>query len=140
MSGKKRASARQWQEAVRWLLRVDQDLAAVDALLRASLVDPAALHCQQAAEKLAKAFIVAMGSSPSKTHDIEELADAVAHHDPEFGENLRQLGSLTRWYVSVRYPAGGGETAPTSRDVSEAHATIRELRQSIEVFAPKSGE
>jgi len=139
MSGKKLASARQWQEVLRWLHRVDQDLDAIDALLRASLVDPAALHCQQAAEKLAKAFIVAMGALPSKTHDIDELADVAVEHDPEFAGRLRQLGSLTRWYVWVRYPAGG-ETGPTSEDVAEAYAGILELRRQIQIFAPKPGE
>jgi HEPN domain-containing protein len=140
MTGKRPDRARQWQETARWLSRVDEDLAAVTTLLRGSLVDPAALHCQQAAEKLAKAFIIAMGASPSKTHDIEDLADVAARYDSRFGGELRKLGSLTRWYLSVRYPAGEGEAESSLNEVQQAHARITELGRNIEAFAPKSAE
>jgi HEPN domain-containing protein len=140
MTGNQVDRARQWEETERWLSRVDQDLAAVMALLRESLVDPAALHCQQAAEKLAKAFIVAMGASPPKTHDIEELAEIATDYNLEFGAKLRDLGSLTRWYLPVLYPVGSGEAEPSFPDVQQAHARIRVLRHAIEAFAPQPGK
>jgi HEPN domain-containing protein len=140
MSDKKRAKERQWQEAARWLDRVDRDLAAIEVLIKADLADSAAMHCQQAVEKLAKAFIVAMEETPAKTHEIGELSDVVAIHDADLAARLRALSGLTRWYFSVRYPVGGDETGPTLVDVIEAHGQILQLRRRLEDFAPARRE
>jgi HEPN domain-containing protein len=61
--------------ALRWLARADEDLRVI--AVRIAQADPplfsAALHCQQAAEKMAKAILIAATVPPPRIHDIEEL-------------------------------------------------------------------
>ncbi len=70
---------RQWREAERWLARADEDVRAAEALLALASpeVDPAAFHCQQAAEKMAKAMLIAAREPPPRLHDIDELGRRV---------------------------------------------------------------
>src|SRR4051812_23017303 len=91
MIDRKQISPRQWLEAPRWLVYVDQDLIAVDALLafgERTLIS-AAFHCQQAAEKTAKALLIVLGASPPKIHDVAELAEIVYERSPELGDMIR---------------------------------------------------
>lgn len=60
--------AAQWAEAGRWLAKADEDIAVAELALDHAppLVDPAAFHCQQAAEKILKALLVAAAATPSE--------------------------------------------------------------------------
>lgn len=50
------------EEADEWITKAEEDLAAARRLLQDDpLPTPAAFHCQQAAEKALKAFLVARG-------------------------------------------------------------------------------
>lgn len=82
MSEPKRPDPRQWEEAMRWLARVDEDLRAADALLALAppAIFPSAFHCQQAAEKMLKAALIAMREAPPKAHEIEALALRLRPH------------------------------------------------------------
>ena len=129
---------RQWSEAERWLARVDDDLRAAEALL--ALAPPAtgtaAFHCQQAAEKMAKAVLIAMRQPPPKLHDIEELGQRIRSHNPAIGEAFEALGGLTRWYTSARYPDASLDGGPTVDDVRDVLVRLRELRRHIEGLKP----
>lgn len=129
---------RQWSEAERWLARVDDDLRAAEALL--ALAPPAtgtaAFHCQQAAEKMAKAMLIAARQPPPRLHDIEELGRRVGSHHPAIGEALKALGGLTRWYVSARYPDAGLDVDTTADEVSEVLSGLRDLRRNIDTLKP----
>ncbi|HWL72976.1 MAG TPA: HEPN domain-containing protein [Burkholderiaceae bacterium] len=106
MSAKKELDPEQWPEAAEWLDRADDDLRAIEMLIMGPSppLRSAALHCQQAAEKMAKASLVAFSNIPPKTHDLDRLGELVASHDTEIGELIRQLADLTIWYISVDIP------------------------------------
>jgi HEPN domain-containing protein len=59
----------QWKEAARWLARADEDAVVAELALTRDppLVNPAAFHCQQAAEKMLKALLVAAGAAPLRS-------------------------------------------------------------------------
>ena len=69
---------------MRWMARVDEDPRAAHALLALvpPLLKPAAFHCQQAAEKMLKAALIAMREAPPKAHEIEALALRLRPHLP----------------------------------------------------------
>lgn len=124
---------RQWREAERWLARADEDVRAAEALLDLASpeVDPAAFHCQQAAEKMAKAALIAAREPPPRLHDIDELGRRVQAHFPALGAPFEALGGITRWYVSARYPDAGGSPAPSATDVRDVLSQLSDLRRLI---------
>ena len=58
--------------AKQWLGKARNDLLNADNNLKAQDVpyDTVCFHCQQAAEKLLKAYLAANGTSPPVTHDL----------------------------------------------------------------------
>ena len=64
----------------------------------------AAYHCQQAAEKLLKGFLVLAGVDFGKTHDLDELGRTVLTAFPDLGSMAQPMGAWTNWSVAYRYP------------------------------------
>ena len=73
-----------------WWTKSCHDLAAVRLLLAAEppALDVAVYHCQQAAEKAIKAWLLWKEVPFPKTHDLNRLLGLCAPLEPEF-ENLR---------------------------------------------------
>ena len=46
-------------------------------------IGPAAFHCQQVAEKMAKAALIAAREPPPRLHDIDELGEDQQRRSPE---------------------------------------------------------
>ncbi len=87
-----------------WLVKADEDLLVVNTLIEQDFSAKASIcfHCQQAAEKYLKAYLITHDKEFPKTHSIEYLLaecsafdEAFKHIDPE---NLSDFG------VGVRYP------------------------------------
>jgi HEPN domain-containing protein len=135
MSAQPGPDPKQWAEVVRWLARADDDLRVVEVLI--SQADPpllpAASHCQQAAEKMAKAVLIAFHVAPPRVHDLEKLALLVAARHADIGKALK----ITIWFVASRYP-DTFEIAPTIQDVSSVLVKLKGLRQRIDLLAPKA--
>lgn len=123
----------QWREAERWLARADQDMRAAEALLALASpeVEPASFHCQQAAEKMAKAALIAAREPPPRLHDIDELGRRVQAHFPGLAAAFEALGGITRWYVSARYPDTVGSPTPSVVDVGKILSKLHDLRGQI---------
>ena len=68
------------------------------------LLDAAAFHCQQAAEKVLKGFLVRASIDFGKTHDLEKLGDIVASHYPSVASLAAAMADWTTWSVAYRYP------------------------------------
>ncbi|MEA2878159.1 MAG: hypothetical protein QOF14_3355 [Hyphomicrobiales bacterium] len=139
MSGPGQPDLPRWEQALRWLVYVDEDLRA--ATLLATDVDLAAaasFHCQQAAEKIAKAALVAFGEKYPKIHDVGVLGQLVADLSPELGKGLQELSGLTDWHIASRYP--DLVYVPSQQDVQAVLSTLKDLRERIAALAPKPGE
>lgn len=76
-------------------------------------------HCQQAAEKYLKAFLISNGVEIKKTHNIEFLLSECEDIDSDFAEidpkNLSDFG------VDVRYP---GDMYIPSKEETAIHKQI----------------
>ena len=106
-----------------WLVKAKHDLLSARELAEADipLLDTAAYHCQQAAEKAIKAFLLFHDIRFVKTHDIEVLVLQAIDVDPDFEVGLEAANILTPFAVAFRYPGDDVEPkADEYRDAFEA--------------------
>jgi HEPN domain-containing protein len=90
----------------RWIAKAETDYRTARRLAEDAegLLEPIAFHCQQAAEKYLKAFLVSRGADFPKTHDIRQLLYLVEPFAMELAAALRDLDALTPYGVEIRYP------------------------------------
>jgi HEPN domain-containing protein len=103
-----------------WLAKASHDLEAARLLGsdQTGLLDIAVYHCQQAAEKAPKGYLVAWDVRPGKTQDVGRLLGKAAEIEPEFGTWLDAAQRLTPFATEFRYP--GVDEAPSQEDYEEA--------------------
>ncbi len=89
-----------------WLQKADPDIRLAEFLLAENTPfwDAIAFHCQQAAEKYLKAFLVSRQIEFPKTHNIRELLGFIASTDKKLAQYLKPTTVLTPYGVLVRYP------------------------------------
>jgi HEPN domain-containing protein len=89
-----------------WLSKAEADLAAAEVLAAGEMDDyfTAAFHCQQAAEKFLKAYLVRHQIEFRKTHDLGELLKLAAQAEPTLQQELGSCEWLTPFGVEFRYP------------------------------------
>ena len=113
-------------EVGEWLRKADHDRRMSEAGLAQTppITDGAAFHCQQAAEKLLKAFLTWRAQEFERTHDLRSLIESCARHDTTFLEMQDAVEPLTAYAVRFRYP---GPTDPSVDEVKAALAVVEEL-------------
>jgi len=89
-----------------WLAKAEGDWLCVQNEVSAAQKpwDVIAFHCQQAAEKYLKSFLVSRGIRPARTHDLARLLDACAELDPALSTLRPACVKLSDFAVDVRYP------------------------------------
>jgi HEPN domain-containing protein len=85
--------------------------------------------CQQATEKIMKELLVLDDQPFRRTHDLNELADAVLRTRPELREALAPLRHLTAWGYIFRYPGFDGSAEPEPDTV-----TLRATLAALEIL------
>ena len=130
-NGKVQSSASLWRrgggsmsaqldEVRSWLSKAYADLVAAQVLIVHSrlALGPAAFHCQQAAEKVLKAYLIWRAVSFDKVHNLVYLIDLCEVKEPKFAA-LRDFSErLVPYAVEVRYPGDAIEI--TLDEVREA--------------------
>ena len=66
------------------------------------VTDAVCFHCQQAVEKLLKAYLASKNVDFGKTHNLEFLLELCLKQDLDF-KNLK-VGNLSFYAVEIRYP------------------------------------
>ena len=123
--------------AKQWLAKARSDLLNADNNLKAEEVpfDTVCFHCQQAAEKLLKAYLVAHGQSYPPTHDLLLLLEKVLPLSSG-AEHLRDaLALLAPYAVEIRYPDDG--YTPAEQDAREARAAATQVLSWFEQVLPE---
>jgi len=110
-----------------WLRKADHDRRMAEAGLREDppITDAAAFHCQQAVEKLLKAYLVWKQHEFEKIHDLRALVLACATHDQAFQTLEPRVAPLTAYAVRFRYP---GPSEPTPEQVQAALQVVEQVR------------
>lgn len=89
-----------------WITKADFDYFAARQLMANPdpLREVIAFHCQQAAEKYIKAFLVRHKVEFPKTHNIENLVALVETVAPPLASVMEAAEILTPFGVEIRYP------------------------------------
>lgn len=122
--------------AKQWAQKAKNDLLNADNNLQSQQIptDTVCFHCQQAAEKLLKAFLTAHNHVPPHTHDLLLLLSKILPIKPE-AENLRDpLAILIPFAVEIRYPDDG--FMPSIDDAKEAREAASRIVEWISSNLP----
>ncbi len=122
--------------ARQWLSKASNDLLNADNNLQADDIpsDTVCFHCQQAAEKLLKAYLIAQEQQPPFTHDLLLLLENILPIEPA-AESLRDaLATLMPYAVEIRYP--GDVVMPSEQDTQEARAKAEDVRAWLQDSMP----
>ena len=128
-----------WNEVLAWLRVAESDRQAARLCLARDppLADVAAFHCEQAAEKLLKGFLVRANIGFRKTHDLGALAASVIARFPAVEGLARPIERWTAWGVAYRYPTESEpEPEPTVAELNEALSLIDRLATLLRSLAP----
>ena|ERR1035438_1383061 len=88
------------------------------------------VHCQQAAEKSLKAFLVFRQEPFRKTHNLKELGEACLALGADLPPSVRESFRLTEYAWMFRYPG-----APRDIEEGEAETALRLARRLYEDIA-----
>lgn len=105
------------------------------------LTTAAAFHCQQAAEKLLKGFLVCADVTFGKTHDLRKLGQAVAAKFPDLAPSIGLMERWTVWNAAYRYPTDAiPEPVPSPEELRGALGVIDCVAERLRsVAAGKEG-
>ncbi len=116
-----------------WIAKAENDLLNIRNNLSAEETpwDTVCFHAEQAAEKALKAFLVAKGETPPRSHDLVFLVSRCESHDAALGVLVPSCERLTYYGVHVRYPEDIYEpTENEARDLAEFASNIVALIRS----------
>lgn len=89
-----------------WLQKAKNDLLNADNNLRSKNIpfDTVCYHCNQAAEKLLKAYLVAKQYEYPLTHDLFVIQERIIQLEPSVNDLNDSLAVLMPYGVGIRYP------------------------------------
>ncbi len=110
-----------------WLIKAQRDLASAQRLSEGDdpLLDTAAYHCQQAAEKAMKAFLAFRDVRVRKTHDLEELITETSLLTPDYVVLTDAAKRISEYATEFRYP--GIRIEPTQAEYEQAYQDASEF-------------
>lgn len=123
----------------KWLDRAGQDLKLIEVIYKEGLEgleDSFCYTCQQAAEKLLKAFIVKNEKNAPRSHDLLYLLGVYKKHDDSVLSLTDALTILNEYSVSARYP-NDFEDKRTIDEAKEAYGCISEVKNVIKASIEK---
>jgi HEPN domain-containing protein len=123
-----------------WLLKAKRDLASARVLAASNppLLDTAIYHCQQAAEKAVKGYLVFCDQEAERIHDIEVLIRSAMSCDQGFAEWVDVGNELTPYARLYRYP--GPATEPTREQFDRAISAAEGLYKFVLSLLPPNAQ
>jgi HEPN domain-containing protein len=112
-----------------WFVYAARDMQAAKVLFETMWPRPYEIicyHCQQAAEKALKGFLIHHNTEPPKSHNLSVLCQMCSAFDESFQGFQEVCSKLTAYGAATRYPDGG--------DIEEHHAGFS-LREAERVYA-----
>lgn len=105
-----------------WLQKAFSDLETARQIgeLSDGHLDAGIYHCQQAAEKTLKAFLVYQSQPFEKTHDLGKIIEQAARINSGFLEYEDAAEILTPYSIAYRYPDETGFFEPDRKEFDEA--------------------
>jgi len=93
-------------EVKEWLQKARNDLLSARILMQHDppVLDTASFHCQQAVEKVLKAFLVWKAMPFEKVHSLTYLLDLCQGQEPGFASMRERAEILAPYAIEIRYP------------------------------------
>ena len=113
----------------KWLIKAEHDLLNAQTVVEHNpiILDTACFHCQQAAEKYLKSFLIHKGVVVEKTHNLHFLLELCSQHDADFlnidVKNLNDFG------VEIRYPDNFLD--PSMQDTKEYLEVVLKIQKMV---------
>ena len=123
-----------------WLIKAQHDLASARVLAASDppLLDTAIYHCQQAAEKAVKGFLVFCDQEFERVHDVEVLVKAAVPYEAGFSA-WAEVGRILTPYARIfRYP--GYATAPSREQFDQALSSAEGLYAFVLTLLPEEAQ
>ena len=114
-----------------WVDKAEKDLLSAKHELSFpdAVTETVCFHCQQAVEKYLKAYLVFLGISFTKTHEIGELITKCEDKDNEIAVLKEEADELTDYAVVVRYPDDW--FVPDLEDAEGAFEIANKIREFV---------
>ena len=116
-----------------WIQKAEHDISSAQYLAENMYPAPSEIicfHCQQAAEKYLKAFLVYNDQEPPKTHDLIELAKLCNNFNADFSLLFPKCEYLLPFASRIRYP---GLSDPKDEDIKRALVYARDIIELIKL-------
>lgn len=117
-----------------WIEKADHDLITTQMIIDSNpiILDIACFHCQQAVEKLLKAFLLYKGQELMKTHNLDILLKKCSNIDIDFLKfNFKNLDDFA---VRARYPEYLDPELSEAQEYYQIALNVKELvLQKIEL-------
>ncbi|SFH70287.1 HEPN domain-containing protein [Tindallia magadiensis] len=89
-----------------WLDKASRDIKSAKILKEHDCGnDVVAFHCQQAAEKALKAYLIKQSGVILSSHSLVFLCKAASKYNAVFKNYLKDCAFLNQYYIETRYPA-----------------------------------
>jgi HEPN domain-containing protein len=114
-----------------WITKADSDLLNIRNNLAAERVpwDTVCFHAQQAAEKMLKAFLVSLGLTAPRTHDLIVLLAEMVEEEASMAAWEGDCRLLTPYAVMLRYP--GACDAVSEGEARQAAAAAQRISEGV---------
>ena len=121
-----------------WLLKAYSDLDTARQIggLTDGHLDAGIYHCQQAAEKSLKAFLVFHQRPFEKVHDLGKILEQAGHVNSAFQKYEDAADILTPYSVAYRYPNEQGFLEPSREEFDEALQHARTIYDFVVNLLP----
>jgi len=86
-----------------WISSAQEDVDTVLILSQVPLLAPTYYHCEQAVEKILKAYIIAKETKLIRTHALDELLKICETHSTDFSKFRKRCEEITT-FSAMRYP------------------------------------
>jgi len=122
-----------------WLLKSHSDLHTAIQIggLPDGHLDAGIYHCQQAAEKALKGYLLFRGVSFEKTHDLKQLIRQAEPLAAGFDQFRGSAATLTPYAAAYRYPGEFATLEPSREEFDEAVRQAQAIYDFVLNLLPK---
>lgn len=91
-------------EAGRWLKEAFKDLKSAEIIYKEGIYSICCFHCEQAVQKVLKAFLYFKGERFIAIHSCVTLNEKCTEYDSNFSKFKEYVRKLDQYYIPTRYP------------------------------------
>jgi HEPN domain-containing protein len=121
-----------------WLRKAHSDLHTARQIggLPDGHLDAGIYHCQQAAEKSLKGYLLFRGKPFEKVHDLGKILERAIQINPSFRQHEDAADALTPYAVAYRYPDEQGFLEPAREEFDEALQQAQSIYDFVLTLLP----